>query len=189
MNKVINKKFYSRNTLETARSLLGMILCRRLENGEVIKGKIVETEAYTQDEPSCHAYKGITKRSETMFRAPGIAYVYFTYGMYHCLNIITEKEGFGAGVLIRAIEPLSDINQLSPKILNTNGPAKLCRTLNITRKLNSINVCSKKSPIWLEYGNEIKDSDIIQTTRIGIKQAADLPWRFYIKDNKFVSKP
>lgn len=184
MNKIIDRKFYSRNTLETARDLLGMILCRRMENGDIKKGIIVETEAYTQEEQSCHAYKGVTKRNEIMFKSPGLAYVYFTYGMYHCLNIITEKEGYGAGVLIRAIEPVKPDNTIS-----TNGPAKLCRALNITRELNGTDVCNKKSPIWLEYGNKIPDKDVVQTTRIGIKLAADLPWRFYINNNKFVSKP
>ncbi len=182
MNKVIGRNFYKDKTILVARNLLGNILCRRMSSGEILKGIIVETEAYTQEEPSCHAYRGITKRSSTMFKKAGIAYVYFTYGMYHCLNIITEKEGFGSGVLIRAIEPLSeDLN-------NTNGPSKLCRELNITRELNEVDICTRKSPLWLEYGSPVEDKNIIQTTRIGIKLAIDLPWRFYIKDNKFVSK-
>ncbi len=181
MNKIINKEFYEKNTVIVAKNLLGMILCRRMSRNKILRGKIVETEAYTQDEPSCHAYRGITKRNSTMFKNAGISYVYFTYGMYHCLNIITEKEGFGSGVLIRAIEPLDNFS-------NTNGPAKLCRELNITKELNEVNLCSDKSPIWIEYGDNIKDSDIIQTTRIGIKLATELPWRFYIKDNKFISK-
>ena len=182
MSKVIEKNFYAQNTVIAARELLGKYLVRRTLTGEILKGKIVETEAYTQDEPSCHAYYGITKRSITMFESPGISYVYLTYGMYHCLNIITERKGFGAGILIRALEPVEPLS-------NTHGPGKLCRELNITRELNGINVCSKKSPLWLEYGENIDDSDVVQTTRIGIKLAADLKWRFYIKNNKFVSKP
>lgn len=158
-----------------------MVLCRRMPNGAILRGKIVETEAYRQDEASCHAHKGITKRNAPMFKQGGIAYVYFTYGMYHCLNIITEKEGFGAGVLIRAIEPIDNFD-------NTNGPAKLCRELSITKELNEVDVCTNNSPLWLEYGNKINDNDIIQTTRIGIKFATELPWRFYIKNNNFVSK-
>lgn len=182
MGKVTGKKFYQEKTIHVARNILGCILCRRMPDGGIFKGKIVEAEAYTQDEPSCHAYHGKTKRSSTMFKSAGIAYIYFTYGMYHCLNIITEREGFGSGVLIRAIEPLSN------NFTNTNGPAKLCRELNITRDLNETDVCTKKSVLWTEYGEEIDDKDVIRTTRIGIKQAADLPWRFYIRDNKFVSK-
>ncbi len=181
MRKIINRSFYAVNTIQAARNLLGMILCRRIEN-KILKGKIVETEAYTQEEESCHAYRGITQRNAAMFKKPGIAYVYFTYGMYHCLNIITEKEGYGSAVLIRAIEPLNS------SFSNTNGPGKLCRELNITKELNETDLCTRKSPLWLEYGSNIDDKDIIQTTRIGIKKAMELPWRFYIKDNRFVSK-
>ncbi len=183
MGKLIRRNFYNRNTVQVAREVLGKILCRRMNNGKVIKSIIVEAEAYTQDEESCHAYKGITKRNAAMFKKPGIAYVYFTYGMYHCLNIITEKEGYGAGVLIRAVEPLNC------ELTNTNGPGKLCRTLEITRELNETDVCTRKSPMWLEYGEDIGNENIIQTKRIGISLAKDFPWRFYIKNNKFVSKP
>ena len=183
MAKVVEKSFYLSDTVTIARNLLGMILNRRFENGEIFKGIIVETEAYTQDEPSCHAYIGKTKRNAPMFEKGGISYVYFTYGMHHCLNIVTEKADRGCAVLIRALEPLNN------KYLNTNGPARLCKTLNITKELNGIDVCKKTSPLWIEYGNKIDDNLIIQTTRIGIKKAAELPWRFYIKDNKFVSKP
>ncbi len=183
MNKVINKSFYKINTIETAKNLLGMILCRRLENGTILRGKIVETEAYTQEEPSCHAYRGKTKRNTPMFEAGGISYVYFTYGMHYCLNIVTERKDYAAAVLIRAIEPLNG------SFSNTNGPAKLCKALNIDKNLNGINICSNKSPLWIEYGEKIENENIITTTRIGIKQAADLKWRFYIKGNKCVSKP
>ncbi len=183
MGKVIEQTFYSQNTVIIAKNILGMILCRKLEDGNIYKGRIVEAEAYTQEEESCHAYKGITKRSATMFKAPGTAYVYMTYGMYHCLNIITEREGFGSGVLIRALEPIQ------PKDILLNGPGKLCREFKITKELNEINVCTKKSGLWLEYGEAPQEKDIIQTVRIGIKLAMDLPWRFYIKNNKSVSKP
>jgi DNA-3-methyladenine glycosylase len=181
MKEVINRDFYIRDTLTVAKELLGMTLCRRLEKSKILRGKIVETEAYTQVEPSCHAYRGITKRNATMFKQGGIAYVYFTYGMYYCLNIITEEENFASGVLIRAIEPLSDFS-------NTNGPSKLCRELNITTELNETNICTNKSPLWIEQAEKIEPENIVTTTRIGIKLAANLPWRFYIKDNKFVSK-
>ncbi len=181
MSKLIKRKFYEILTVDVARNLLGMILVRKIDNKTILRGKIVETEAYTQDEESCHAFCGITKRNAPMFKKAGISYVYFTYGMYYCLNIITEHEGFGSGVLIRAIEPIDNFK-------NTNGPAKLCKALNITKDLNEIDICTKKSPLWLEYGNKIEDSNIVQTRRIGIKRAADLPWRFYIKNNTFVSK-
>ncbi len=181
MAKILKRDFYSEETTEVARNMLGKVLCREI-NGAIYRGLIVETEAYTQDEPSCHAYNGITKRSKTLFEKPGLAYVYMTYGMYHCLNITTEREGFGASALIRAIEPLS------ANFTNTNGPAKMCRELNITRELNGVDVTNRQSGLWLEEGTAVEAENIVQTTRIGIKLAAELPWRFYIKDNKWVSK-
>lgn len=177
---ILQKDFYNRNTLEVAHDLLGCKLCREID-GKILSGIIVETEAYTQDDPACHAFKGKTPRAITLFKNPGIAYVYFIYGMYHCFNVITEPDGIAGAVLVRALEPL-DIK------LSTNGPAKLCREFNITKDLNEVDLTSKKSGLWIEKGIEIEKSKIHTTTRIGIKQAADYPWRFYIKDNEFVSK-
>lgn len=177
---ILKKDFYSRETLDVAKDLLGKVLCRNID-GKILKGMIVETEAYTQDEPSCHAFRGRTKRCESLFAEPGTAYVYFTYGMYHCCNISTYKKDFGSGVLIRALEPIQNID-------NTNGPAKLCREMNITRELDGVNVKNKKSNLWIEDYKTFSSDEIIQTTRIGIKLAADYMWRFYVKDNKWVSK-
>lgn len=177
---IISNDFYERNTLEVAKSLLGCVLCRRTDD-EVMRGVIVETEAYTQDEPSCHAYRGRTKRSETLFKKPGLAYIYFIYGMYHCMNVVTEKEGRGCAVLIRALEPVENLD-------DTNGPGKLCREMQITRELNEADLTSKKSNLWIEKGSEIQNTEIIQTVRIGIKQAVDYRWRFYVKNSKWVSK-
>lgn len=177
---MLKRNFYNRNTLEVAKDLLGYRLCREI-NGEVLSGIIVETEAYTQNDPSCHAYRGKTPRAITLFKKPGIAYVYFTYGMHHCFNVVTEKEDTAGAVLIRAIEPTSPLN-------NTNGPAKLCREMQITREFNEIDLTKKGSPIWVEEGINVSENEIITTTRIGIKQAVDYPWRFYIKNNSFVSK-
>lgn len=174
------RDFYNRNTLDVAKDLLGFKLCRKI-NGQILSGIIVETEAYTSNDPACHAFKGKTPRSITLFKKPGIAYVYFIYGMYHCFNVITEPEETAGAVLIRALEPLG-------QICNTNGPGKLCRELKITKEFNEIDLTSNKSSLWIEKGIEIPKNKIHTTTRIGLKQAADYPWRFYIKDNSFVSK-
>lgn len=177
---VLDREFYAQNTLEVAKGLLGCKLCRKI-NGEILSGIIVETEAYTQDDPACHAFLGKTLRSKTLFMSPGIAYVYFIYGMYHCLNFVTEKEDVAGAVLIRALEPI-------PSLFNTNGPGKLCRELKITRELNEIDVTSSDSPIWVEQEKIISVENITAATRIGIKKAVDFPWRFYVTGNSFVSR-
>lgn len=179
----LNKNFYNRNTIEVAKDLLGKKLCRKIGD-EIFSGIIVETEAYTQDDPACHAFKGKTPRAATLFKKPGIAYVYFIYGMYHCFNVITEPEETAGAVLIRAID--TEITKC--KFCNTNGPAKLCREFQITREHNEIDLTNKNSILWIEEGVKINKEKIHATTRIGIKKASDYPWRFYIKDNKFVSK-
>lgn len=181
--KKIMREFYSNHPIIVAKNLLGCALCVRLSDNRVLRGIIVETEAYRQDEESCHAYCGITKRSKTLFMPEGTLYVYFTYGMHYCANIVTEPEGIGSAVLIRALEPLftSDFRLCS-------GPAKLCKALGITKSFNEIDTCAQNSIVWVEKFYDIPDTDIVQTTRIGIKKATELPWRFYIKDNGSVSK-
>lgn len=176
---VLKRDFYNRDTLEVAKDLLGHRLCRKI-NGQILSGIIVETEAYTQNDPACHAFKGKTPRALTLFKQPGLSYVYFIYGMYHCFNVITEPEKTAGAVLIRALEPIGSV-------INTNGPGKLCRELQITKELNEIDLTCD-SLLWIEEGIKVPKNKIHTTTRIGIKQAADYPWRFYIKENKFVSK-
>ena len=173
--------FYNRDTLTIAKELLGCILVKRIPDGFVQAGKIVETEAYTACDPACHAFKGRTKRSSTLFKEPGLSYVYFTYGMYHCMNVVTEPFDTAAAVLIRALEPVLNVD-------NTNGPGKLCRELNITREHNELPVYDKNSIITVWAGDSVSKENIVRTTRIGISYAKDYLWRFYIKDNKWVSK-
>lgn len=176
----LERDFYSRNTLEVAKDLLGCKLVRK-DGNKLFSGIIVETEAYTQDDPACHAYRGKTPRAKTLFGKPGLSYVYFIYGMYHCFNVVTEPEETAGAVLIRALEPINPDT-------GTNGPGKLCKVLNITKELNEVDMTAVGSILWIEKGIKIPSSEIITTTRIGIKQATDYPWRFYVKDNPFVSK-
>lgn len=179
MNR-LKQDFFNRNTIEVAKDLLGCKLSRKVDN-KLLSGIIVETEAYTQNDPACHAFREKTPRAATLFKQAGLAYVYFIYGVYHCFNVVTEKEETAGAVLIRALEPIEPLS-------NTNGPGKLCREMNITKKLNEIDLTHPESEIWLEKYNFIDQKDIITTTRIGIKVATEYPWRFYIKDNKFISK-
>lgn len=193
----LNRNFYSKDVLFVARNLLGKTLVRKIKNS-LLSGKIVEVEAYdgNVDEAS-HSFKGMTKRNEVMFGPHGFLYVYFTYGMYHCCNVVTGN-GTGKAVLIRALEPTDGINQMelfrygksdisNKEFVNlTNGPGKICKALNITKEENGIDLLDDS--VYILDNTKIPDEDIIISKRIGITKSTELPWRFYIKDNRFVSK-
>ena len=173
--------------------MLGWRLCRQTPAG-VIELRIVETEAYHQDDPASHSFRSKTARTAPMFEASGRLYVYFTYGMYHCLNIVVGAKGVGEAVLLRAAEPLEGIEIMQKNrglrdIYNlANGPGKLTQALGINDTLLSGKLLNKSS-IYLEPSTEpVKAKDIIASPRIGIREAADMPWRFYLKDNPFVTR-
>jgi DNA-3-methyladenine glycosylase len=182
----LGKKFFNQSTVDLAKSLLG----KYLVNGK-LKGIIVETEAYLyRDDPGCHASRGKTKRNAPMFGAAGNTYVYLIYGMYHCLNIVSGKEGEGEAVLIRALEPVEGIETMQKRRKTKkpenlcNGPGKLTQALGITRKHNNLSLL--KGPLFI-YDSKIKP-EICTSTRIGLSAGKDLELRFFIKDNNFVSK-
>lgn len=173
-----------------ARRLIGCELEREID-GEIIRVRIVETEAYDQTDAASHSYKGRTPRTDIMFGPPGRLYVYFTYGMHYCCNVVVGEEGYGAAVLIRAVEPLTGDTILQERrgrktgVDLTNGPAKLCQALDIDKRLNGHDL--RISPLRLI--EQLKTTEIITTsTRIGISQAKEKLWRFYLKDNPYVSK-
>jgi DNA-3-methyladenine glycosylase len=177
-----------KDAVTVARRLLGSILEREI-NGKVIRVKIVETEAYDQNDAASHSYKGRTPRTDIMFGPAGHLYVYFTYGMHYCCNIVTGAVGEGSAVLIRAVEPLEGTefmqeNRPVSGIELTNGPAKLCQALAIDKQLNGHNLSS--APLVLHIQPPTNEH-IVQTTRIGISKDKDRLWRFYIKDNPYVS--
>lgn len=199
----LNRKFYKRNTLLVAEELLGKVLVHNKDN-KVMKGKIVETEAYLGlKDKAAHSYGGKrTKRVETMYGPPGIAYVYIIYGMYYCLNTITREEGIPEGVLIRAIEPLEGIdimakNRFGKNVKDftnyqrknfTNGPGKLSMALDIDKSLDKEDLCGNR--LYIEEGEKEK-FNIVKTKRIGIdyaEEAKDYLYRFYIEGNPYVSK-
>ncbi|MBD3234295.1 MAG: DNA-3-methyladenine glycosylase [candidate division Zixibacteria bacterium] len=188
---ILPQSFYNRNTLAVAEELLGKVF-RRTISSSTLSGRIVETEAYiAKNDPACHAFNGRTDRNEIMFGPPGFAYVYFTYGMHYCLNFVTEPEGVAAAVLIRALEPISGIetmkaNRKTDKITNLcSGPAKLTQALSITKEDNGLPLFEGN---FLVEDDGFLDFDIVTTTRIGIRQGAEFPWRFYIKDSPYVSR-
>lgn len=172
--------------------LLGCVLERRID-GQLVSGRIVETEAYSQDDVASHSYRGETPRTKVMFGPAGYLYVYFTYGMHYCCNIVTGPVGHGSAVLIRALEPLSgqqvmSLNRKGQSEENlTNGPAKLCQALIIDKNLNGHDL--RQEPLRLSLRSPLDQAGIVQTTRIGISQGQDVPWRFYIRGNSYVSKP
>ncbi len=177
--------------LEVAPRLLGCQLVRQLD-GEELTGRIVEVEAYDQTDAASHSYRGQTPRTDVMFGPAGRLYVYFTYGMHYCCNVVVGPPGHGAAVLIRAIEPLRGHERMVQNRGSrtgqelTNGPAKLCQALFINRDLNGHDLSHE--PLRLQQGRLRPDENIIQTTRIGISRERDKPWRFYLKDNPWVSK-
>jgi DNA-3-methyladenine glycosylase len=208
---ILPQDFYARPTLTVARELLGQRLVRELD-GQRLSGLIVETEAYIgPDDSASHAYrKRNSDRAQVMFGPPGRTYVYFIYGMHFMLNIVTEVEGFPAAVLIRATEPQEGIDLmqthrfppplsasppsrfLTSSLLHlANGPAKLCQALRIDKKLNNWDL-TQGQDLWLEAAPAVPADAITTGPRVGIDYAQPedraAPWRFWLRDNKFVSK-
>jgi DNA-3-methyladenine glycosylase len=188
--------FYQQPTFEIAKNLLGKFLIHRSCGIKNI-GKIVETEVYYGlDDLASHASKGKTKRTKIMFGPPSRAYIYLVYGIYHCFNIVTEKTNFPAAILIRALEPISptianyseNIHKIDSK--PASGPGKLCNYLKINKSLNGVSLLG--NVLYIEdRGVEILENNIVATKRIGInyaKHCINYNWRFYIKNNNFVSK-
>lgn len=175
--------------------MLGCVLERELE-GRTLRARIVETEAYDQTDVASHSYRGRTPRTEVMFGRPGHLYVYLTYGMHYCCNIVTGPDGHGAAVLIRAVEPLTGQTEME-KLRGgraghdlTNGPAKFCQAFGIDRRLNGHDLSRPPLRLVVPEGFPAYATDrIVRTTRIGISRGQDLPWRFYVRGNPYVSKP
>ena len=177
---------YTRPVLEVARELIGCVV----RHGDTA-GVIVETEAYHQSEPACHAYVGLTDRTRVLFGPPGRAYVYFSYGIHSLFNAVCEPEGVGAAVLIRALEPLEGIDTMRERRgLDRieelcSGPGKLTQALGIGLGLNGTDL--RTGPITIEPGWD--DVEPLVGTRIGITKAAELPWRFCAPGSLSVSRP
>ncbi|MFH1450538.1 MAG: DNA-3-methyladenine glycosylase [archaeon] len=181
--KTLPREFYNQPTLKVARELLGKILYYKIPSGpparqapgprdkeRILMGRIIETEAYLQNDKACHASRGMTPRNAPMFGKPGFSYVYFTYGMHHCFNVVTQPEGTAEAVLIRSVEPMKGL------VGKTDGPAKLCRAFGIDKKLNENDMTRGN---FLIKDDGFRPRKIQKATRIGIKLDADKLWRFY----------
>jgi DNA-3-methyladenine glycosylase len=200
MERVIPSEWFDRSAVTIAPELIGCTLVRQLPDGRQLRGTIVETEAYQSGDPACHAYRKQTKRNQIMFGDPGYVYVYLIYGIYHCVNVVTDRFGVASAVLIRALELERDtLTQilLKPKQKPeraASGPGKLCLAMQIDLDLYGTQLAQGQS-IWLEPRSsdwqaqlDLGSIELIQTTRIGLTQGLDLPWRWYLKDCQAVSK-
>ena len=192
----MNHSFFRQDTVELARKLLGCLLVHRTPDG-VTGGMIVEAEAYVGAiDKACHAYRNRSERTEIMYQDGGYAYVYFIYGMHYCFNVVTGPEGEGNAVLIRALEPVIGL-ELMQRRRNTktlqnlcSGPGKVCLALDITKNEYGLDLCNADSPLHLIQYRHIPDAKIVASPRINVayaEEAAAWPWRFYVKENPYVS--
>lgn len=190
---MVDKSFFSDDAVTLAQKLLGYVLTHETEKG-LTSGIIVETEAYSQEDAASHSCRGETERTKIMFGPGGYAYVYFTYGMHYCFNIVSGPTGHGQAVLIRALEPLSGIEIMCQRRNKENltdlcsGPAKLVQAMAIAK--SDYGAPLFEGPLFVEkpYSSTIPSEMILSGPRIGISQAIDTPWRFWLKDNPYVSK-
>jgi len=188
------RSFYTRGSVTVARDLLGKILFHRVA-GRLTAGRIVEVEAYRGTlDPASHAYRGRTPRNDVMFRLGGHLYVYFTYGMHFCCNVVTGNEGRAEAVLIRAVEPLRGIEDMAARRglpahqvrKLCSGPGRLCEAFGIGRSANGADLCGRT--IWLEEGPESASPfRVVRTARVGIRQGKEHLWRFLIAGSPFLS--
>lgn len=200
--KKLNREFYNRDSIVVAKELLGKVLVYE-NGGQKISAKIVETEAYMGiEDKAAHSYGGRrTPRVEVMYGGPGVAYIFLIYGLHCCFNIVTNEADIPQAVLIRAVEPVEGRECMAQRRFGTsyeqltksqrkgltNGPGKLCGALSIDRNVNGEDLCGNN--LYLEEGED-QEFSIVTTKRVGIdysEEAKDYPWRFYIKDNEYVS--
>lgn len=189
--KRLERRFYARPTIALAKSLLGRVLVRESDRG-VVAGRVVEVEAYCgEEDPGSHAFRGRTARNSVMFGPPGHLYVYFTYGMHFCMNIVAEKEGVPGAVLLRAVEPVEGLDVMAerrgvsdPRLL-ARGPGRLCQAFGVAREENGLDLVM--GPVWLE-GRARLSGPILASPRIGLRPGMGQPWRFF-EEGPWISGP
>jgi DNA-3-methyladenine glycosylase len=199
--RALPRSFYQRDVAVVARAMLGTILEFNSPGG-CTAGRVVETEAYLgPSDPASHAVVGLTDRTRDLFGRPGTSYVYFIYGVHWCFNAVAWRQGGGAAVLVRALEPLEGLPLMrarrwprrGPSVRAsarrdrdlTNGPGKLCEALGIDRRQSGLSL--QRLPLILRRGREIPDGDVLVSPRIGISRAVDSPYRYFVRNNEFVS--
>ncbi len=186
---MLTRDFFNRPTMKVARDMLGAVLIHNSPAGKTA-GIIVETEAYLQGDPACHASRGKTRRNAAMFGPPGTAYIYLVYGIHCCFNTVTMPTGTGEAVLVRALEPLEGLELMKRRrgIADVkglcSGPGRLCQAMGLDRQYNGMNLSSPS--LYIQQG-AVPES-IVTTTRVGISQGQQLPYRFYIAGNRWISR-
>ncbi len=193
----LSRDFFARDTLTVAREMLGQRLVRVLD-GARLAGRIVEVEAYVGEaDQASHARPGRTRRNAPMYGPPGHAYVYLIYGMHNCLNVVTEREGFPAAILVRALEPLEGVDRMRalrggrPDLPLTSGPARLCQALDVDRRFDGADLCTPDALLFLEADAYLPDEAVATGPRVGVRgdgAALTAPWRFYQRGSPHVSR-
>ena len=189
----LGRSFYARDPVTLARDLLGRILLYESPQG-LVGGRIVETEAYTgETDPASHAFRGRSARNAVMFDKPGLAYVYFSYGMHHCLNVTADRVGVAGAVLLRALEPVQGIEVMQQTGVNgplerlLSGPGKICKAFGLSLKDNGRDLV--EGPLRIASGREVPAAEVSVSPRIGISRAVTLPYRFFVSSSPSVSGP
>jgi DNA-3-methyladenine glycosylase len=173
--------------------MLGRILVRTFPDGTRLRARLVEVEAYRQDDPASHSYRGRTARTDVMFGPPGHLYVYFTYGMHFCMNAVTGRDGEGNAVLLRAAEPLEGLDGMAerrgtddPRLLLA-GPARLCEAFGVGREQNGLDLVDSDA-MRIERGDPVARGRVAAGPRVGVTVAVEQPWRFVVKDSPYLSR-
>lgn len=192
LGRRLPRSFFGRSPTEVAPDLLGRVLLRLPPGGGRLAARIVETEAYEEGDPASHSYRGRTRRTEVMFGPPGHLYVYFTYGMHLCMNVVVGSDGEGAAVLLRAAEPLDGVPQMAERRGTTDvrllcsGPARLAQAFGVERAANGLDLV-RGGDMWLLEGEPVPSAAIARTTRVGVRVGTDRRWRYLVRDDPFVS--
>lgn len=186
------RSFFARPPTSVAPDLLGRVLVRVLPDGTRLAARIVETEAYAEGDPASHSYRGQTSRTEVMFGPPGHLYVYFTYGMHFCMNVVVGRDGEGAAVLLRGAEPLEGLAAMAERRGTAevrrlcSGPARWTQAFGIAREENGADLVRGRT-VWLLEGVPVASSRIARTTRVGVRVGAERPWRYVVAGDRYVS--
>jgi DNA-3-methyladenine glycosylase len=186
------RRFFARPATEVAPALLGRVLVR-YGDGSRMSARIVETEAYEEGDPASHSFRGRTTRNDVMFGPPGHLYVYFTYGMHHCMNVVTGRDGEGSAVLLRAAEPLECAEAMArrrgtiDRRLLCSGPARLCEAFGVDRRADGADLV-EGGEFWIERGRPVEGVHVVAGPRVGISLGEDRRWRFVVAGDPFASR-